>query len=170
MKKHLPYLLIAALSIGIAQQLYVYLSRDSSGKGPTIPTFDIRLLNGSISKISEIGKNKHTLVFLYKSDCQYCQQEVRSIRNLIDNFSNTELIFLSFESIQQIQTFKSEFFPEHRPFVTFARTNVEDIEPILEKELGYPYLLWYDDSGSQKNQHRGLFPIERVIEIIASDT
>lgn len=93
-------------------------------------------------------------------------KEISHLRDKIDLFESTELIFISFESLEVVERFKNEYLPEKSSFVTFAQGSQTEVEEILEQDLVYPYMLWYDDKGIQKAQHRGVFPISRVIEVI----
>ena len=165
MKKGLQIVLLAALGLGIAYQVYIYAAPKATNK-PTIPEISLRLLDESSTSVARVGDGKHTIVFLVRSNCDFCKKEIQQVRKNIDHFKDTELIFISFEDLDVIERFQREHFPDKRSFITFAMASQEEVEQFLEQDLVYPYMLWFDNEGIQKAQHMGLFPISRIIEVI----
>ena len=165
MKKRLQIALLGLLTLAIGYQIYEFITPDHPSR-PTIPDIPLTLLDQRSTTLSEIGADKHTIVFIMRSNCDFCKKEVTEVRKHLDEFSNTEVIFLSFEETNVIRGFKQTMLPEERAFITFAKVAQKDVVPVLEEDLVFPYMLWYDKNGIQKAQHRGLFPIARILEVI----
>ena len=165
MKKRLQITLLAALGVAIGYQAYIFLKPEKPGK-PTIPDMPVTLLDGISTTIAKIGSNRNTVVFLMRSNCAYCKEETQQVRAHIDQFNDTEVVFVSFEDIDVIKNYKHEMLPEERPYINFVKASQKEVEPFLEYGLVFPYMLWYDENGIQKAQHRGVFPVSRIIEVI----
>lgn len=165
MKKHLKTGILILIGIAILYQAYIYLKPDELSSS-SIPNIPLVLIDNTETSISYIGADKHTIIFLVSSQCDYCKKEINEVKKNIDRFVNTELVFISFEELNVISEFKNSIFPVESSFITFAQASREEVSPYLEYELVYPYMIWYDNNGLQKIQHRGLYPIERIIETI----
>lgn len=165
MKKHLQITLLAALGIAIGYQTHSLLKTEKPQK-PTIPDIPVTMLDGTLTTISRIGSNRHTVVFLMRSNCAFCKKETQQVRAHMDQFKDTEVVFVSFEDAEVIKKYKSEMFPEERPYINFVKAPQKELEQFLEHKLVFPYMLWYDKNGLQKAQHQGVFPVSRIIEVI----
>lgn len=158
-------LVIIILGAGIIYQAYVFF-KPKNDDLPIIPEIPLTLLDNTKTTVAELGAQKSTIVFIIRSNCNFCQKEAMAIRDNIDQFTDTEIIFLSFENTDIIKRFKNKYLPEDRPYITFAQATQKEVVPFLEYGLVFPYMLWYNNDGSQKAQHRGLFPIARILEVI----
>ncbi|MCX2742260.1 hypothetical protein OO013_00205 [Mangrovivirga sp. M17] len=156
---------LVLIGILIVYQIYIFFKPDNNDK-PSIPNISLVLLDNTITSVASLGDNKHTIVFLINSQCDYCKMEIGEVKNYMDSFVNTEVVFVLFEELEVIKDLKKSVFPEESSSITFAQAKKEEVNPFLEKELVYPYMLWYDDNGIQKVQHRGLYPIERIVDSI----
>lgn len=165
MKNKLQVILLVILGLAISYQVYIYLIPKKSNR-PIIPDISLTLLDNSSTTVSKIGEGKHTIVFLVRSNCDFCKKEIKEVREKLDLFVNTEILFVSFESIDVIGKFKKSYLPDQSPFITFAKAKQAEVEEFMEQDLVYPYMFWFDNQGVQKAQHMGLFPISRVIEVI----
>ncbi|QCK14933.1 peroxiredoxin family protein [Mangrovivirga cuniculi] len=165
MKKIFKTAILILFGIAIIYQFYIFIKPDESNK-PSIPDISLVLLDNKKTSVSSLGDDKHTIVFLVNTQCDYCKKEINELENYIDRFVNTEVIFILFEDLEVIKDFKNSILPQENSFITFAQASREEVKTVLEKELVYPYMLWYDNKGIQKVQHRGLYPIARIIESI----
>ena len=171
MKSKIQYIVLGLLMLGVMQQAYVFLApkvdtmfSDQQALAPLIPRVPITLLDESVSTIADYGAGKQTLVFIVRSNCFYCQQELEGLRENYDYFNDTQILFISFEELEVIANFKASCFKAEVPFVSFARAQQSSVSPLLIHGLAFPYLLWYDHDGTQKLQHKGYLPVERIVQ------
>lgn len=165
MKKFWQIGILIVLGIAIVYQAYVYFEPNKADY-TTLPEISLTLLNKNKTTISKIGADKHIILFIIRSNCDYCKRQMRDVRENLDRFDNTEIVFISFESLDVIEGLKNALFPGNYSQLTFAQATRGDVDPYLKEELVYPYMLWYDNNGGQKVQHRGVFPSGRIVEAI----
>ncbi|NMM49291.1 peroxiredoxin family protein [Marinigracilibium pacificum] len=164
MKSNLKLGIIILFGVAILYQVYIFFLTEKINR-PSIPDISLILLNNTKTSVSQIGEGKQTVVFLVNSNCDYCKREIGQVRSNLDKLVDTEIVFVLFENLNKIKEFKESFLPEERAFITFAQAKRENVDPFLENELVYPYMLWYDENGMQKVQHRGLYPISKIIDL-----
>lgn len=164
MNGKLKPLIVIVLGLAIAYQLYVYFKPESVKQ--EVPAISLALVDGKNVSLPELAKEKHLVAFIVRSDCDFCKKQMESFRKNIDRFRNTEILFISFEEMPVIRKMNRRFFSVDIPYMNFAQARQEELAPFLEKELVFPYMLWYDKKGRQKAQYKGLFPVDRIIEVI----
>lgn len=75
----------------------------------TIPKFEFKDTNNVVFSNKNLKQNTPTLFVYYNSDCDFCNEEAAMIQNEIEKFSNTQLIFISFEKPIKIDAFSKKY-------------------------------------------------------------
>nr|WP_315221390.1 redoxin domain-containing protein [uncultured Flavobacterium sp.] len=113
MKKYLKIILavtfISILSF-FAYQIIVKINhkKEVAENIKNIPEFIYTNINGENFINEDLKKNIPTLFIYFNSECEYCNEEAKMIKQNIDKFKNIQLIFVSFEKPQLIRTFASK--------------------------------------------------------------
>ncbi|CAA9198802.1 peroxiredoxin family protein [Flavobacterium collinsii] len=71
----------------------------------TIPEFSYKNINGGFFTNRDIKINTPTLFIYFNSECEYCNEEAKMIKENAEKFQNVQLIFVSFEKLELIKTF-----------------------------------------------------------------
>ncbi len=73
----------------------------------TLPTFEYQNINGGYFTNSNLKANTSKLFVYYNSECDFCNEEAKMIKENKDKFNSTQIIFISFEAIEKIKQFAS---------------------------------------------------------------
>ncbi len=88
--------------------LIVTLFYSSNASAQTMPAFQMKLSNGKIFSSSELPK-KPLIIIYFAPDCEHCQVLMKQLFNKISNFKNTEIVMVTFESLQSVAGFEKQF-------------------------------------------------------------
>ena len=169
MKKPVYFIVFALLGIAIAYQVYAYYDSDSkvasSSKAP-LPELMVTSYDSLSLDVQKLAEGKYLVMFLVRSDCGFCKQQIAQVNQYIDEFENTEVVFISFEDFDKIRQIKAKHLPEDRDYIRLASGKKEDFAPILNEDLVYPYMLWYDENNKELGQYRGVFPVTKILEVV----
>lgn len=73
----------------------------------TLPKFEYQNINGGYFTNANLIENTSKLFVYYNSECEFCKEEAKMIKENITQFKNTQIIFISFEAIEKIKQFAS---------------------------------------------------------------
>ena len=167
LKKISPYLVILLLAVGIIYQVAIFYQGKSESDRPSIPKLELTLLDDQKVELTELSSGKHTVVFLIRTGCDFCKQQMKAVGDQLPNNANVDFIFVAFEDIPAIEVLKREHLPIEDEALFFAQGQKTQFEGVLEEELVFPYMLWYDEGGTKLGQYRGVFPVSRILEVSA---
>jgi len=75
----------------------------------SIPKFAYQNTKGGIFTGENIKENTATLFVYYNSECDFCNEEAKSIQHNIEKFKDFQLVFISFELQEKIVQFAQKF-------------------------------------------------------------
>ena len=75
----------------------------------TMPAFQIKLSNGKAFSSSALSSKKPTIIIYFAPDCEHCQVLMKQLLNKINTFKNTEIVMITFESLQSVAGFEKQF-------------------------------------------------------------
>lgn len=75
----------------------------------TLPAFKMKLTNGKIFTTSDVSTKKPLVLIYFAPDCEHCQVLIKQLLKKISEFRNTQIIMVSFESLQAITAFKKDY-------------------------------------------------------------
>jgi len=71
----------------------------------TIPAFLYQNIKGGVFTNQNL-KTETSVIFIYfNTECEYCNEEAQMIHQHIKKFGNVQILFISFENIEQIKKF-----------------------------------------------------------------
>ena len=109
--------------------------------------------------------NKTIIVLYFKTNCQFCLDEINSIAENIETFSNIELFLVSSESQERIAEFASNFEIDKQYFFHDKTGN-------LKQELNvksYPAIFIFSKEKELITQFKGAVPIVNIISGIPNE-
>ncbi len=75
----------------------------------TIPNFEYQNINGGNFTNENLVEDTPTLFIYYNSECDFCNEEAKMIKQNIDKFADFQLCFISFEKPEQIKIFANKY-------------------------------------------------------------
>jgi len=71
----------------------------------TMPHFEYVGLDGNLFTQKQVKQNTPILFVYFNSECEYCNEEAKMIKESISKLNEVQLFFVSFEKPEQIKTF-----------------------------------------------------------------
>ncbi len=71
----------------------------------TIPQFSYQDINGETFTNENLRKATPIIFIYFNTECEYCIEEAKMIRENIENFKTVQFIFVSFEKLEKIKNF-----------------------------------------------------------------
>lgn len=113
--KKLLKILIPILFIGafgyFGYQIYskIQHKKEVAENIKTIPKFEYQYIKGGNFTNKNLEEDTPTLFIYYNSECDFCNEEAKMIKQNIDRFADFQLCFISFEKPEQIKTFANKY-------------------------------------------------------------
>lgn len=106
LKKIIPILFIITISY-TGLQIYTKIKhkKEVAENIKTIPKFEFQNINGGYFTNENLKANTSKLFIYYNSECDFCNEEAKMIKENITQFINTQIIFISFEATEKIKQF-----------------------------------------------------------------
>jgi peroxiredoxin len=109
----------------------------------TIPTFTFEKLNGKLFTKNDIIANQATLFVYYNSQCDFCNEEAKMIKQNITKFSNIQLLFISSENKVAIEVFAKKHQLNNYNNITFLIDSKMSFRAIFDVKI-LPCLVLYN--------------------------
>jgi peroxiredoxin len=159
-KRKLITIIVGVLAIGILAFLFYGISTKSSRKRAiaqelsTIPTFEFHQLCGNTYTQDSLNKQQATIFIYFHSDCDFCVHKARNIAEHLYSFADTQLLFVSSESVEMIQLFAENKGLLNQPNVLFLQDRTH-IFPMRFDVNSSPHALVYDKNGQLLRRFAG---------------
>jgi len=168
MKRNLKFIILAVIGCVLAFLSYSIYKKTQYKKEVAkrisfIPAFSFVQLNGQVFATKDLQRNKNTLFVYYNSECEYCQSEVRQIQENLVGFKNTQLIFISFEPMEDIQKFAIDYQFDHKPNVLFLQDSKLEFSEIFDAN-SIPFMLLYNPQQELLQKFKGATKIANVLK------
>lgn len=113
--KKLLKILIPLLFIGtfsyFGYQIYskIQHKKEVAENIKTIPKFEYQNIKGGNFTNENLKEDTPTLFIYYNSECDFCNEETKMIKDSIEKFKDVQLVFISFEKKEQIKAFTYKY-------------------------------------------------------------
>lgn len=132
----------------------------------TIPKFDYQKINGGLFTNESLKKDTPTLFIYFNSECEFCNEETKMLKENIEKFANVQLVFISFEKPEIIKDFASKYQMNNYANVHFlADTKITFATTFDVKSL--PCLVLYDKNQKLIEKIKGQTKTETLIKKLA---
>jgi len=171
MKKTIKYLilfiivsLISLLSYNITRK--ITYKNEVAERIKTIPDFSFKTLKGNDFTKENITKDRNTVFIYFNSECEHCQYEAYAIREQLNNFTNTQILFISFENKSRIKTFAKEYKLDNKMNVFFLHDKDSNFSEIFDAHH-IPFTLIYNRQQKLVKKYIGEVKIEAILKSLA---
>ncbi len=134
----------------------------------TIPEFSFETLEEGVFTKNDLLSNKATVFIYFNTECNYCQNEAISIKKSIEEFKNTQLIFVSSEAKETINTFAEFYKLNTYDYVNFLFDSKDDFSNRFDA-TSIPYVLIYDENQVLIRKHKGQLKAEGILKTLKSN-
>ena len=170
MKKNIK-LIIAIVLISIISFLGYSISKKISYKKEvterikTIPKFSFLSLNNVDFTQNNLAINNNKLFVYFNSECEYCQSEATQISQNLEEFKETQLIFISFEPLEGIKEFAKTYNLLDKENVIFLHDSKLEFSEIFDAK-SIPFLLLYSKDNKLIEKYKGATKIENITKFL----
>jgi peroxiredoxin len=148
-KRKITAIIAGALIIGILAFLFHGISTKSNRKKAiaqelsTIPEFEFYQLCGNPYTQDSLSGELTTVFIWFHSNCDFCVHKARNIAEHLHDFTDTQLLFISSEAVEVIETFAKNMGLLDQPDVLFLQDR-KHIFPMRFDVNSAPHTLVYD--------------------------
>ncbi|MEM6517330.1 MAG: redoxin domain-containing protein [Bacteroidota bacterium] len=146
-------------------QFYKSVSRkqNSQQQIATLLDFKFETLKGKSFSKKDLSKNKKKLFIHFNSDCDICQNEALKFSEKIQDLKEYQILYISYESPKNIDSFSRKFGLDQISNITFLR-DVNTVFYSWVESHQVPYILAYDENDKLVYQHKGMTIFSKLIE------
>lgn len=131
----------------------------------TIPNFTFLTLNNEVFSEKELNKNIFKLFVYFNSDCDYCQSEATQISENIEQFKDTQFLFVSFEPIKDIKQFAKTYNLLDKENIIFLQDKEMIFEELFDAK-SIPFMLLYSKDNQLIEKYKGATKIGNILKHI----
>ncbi|MCG8411375.1 MAG: redoxin domain-containing protein [Bacteroidales bacterium] len=165
MKKTTAIIIFIFIILGLSYMTWAIVN---AGKIPKVNLNEINqdnmvILTGELSNAFQ--ENKSNVVVYFKTDCQYCSYEIKSISDNLEKFSQSNIIFVSTESEEKILEFSEQFNSQVLNFI-------QDSKSQFKKKLrvkNYPSIFIFSAQNKLEKRFNGAMPIDTLISYVNNE-
>jgi thioredoxin-related protein len=152
------------LLIFISTSLTTFSQNDSAEfiQKPILPVFTLLKTDSTIITQDVLAKGKKTLIFFFHPECHHCQHLTDSIKAHINEFTNTQILMITYAPYEKMKDFYKDFQLAKYNNLIMGR----DIYYFLVHFFnirGVPFTALYNEEGKLVNAFKGPIPVERLI-------
>ncbi|WP_158622609.1 peroxiredoxin family protein [Pedobacter sp. KBW06] len=126
----------------------------------TLPNFTFYNLDSIATTNNFIPKDKPICIFYFNADCEHCQYGAKEINKNIVLFKRTQIVMVSFNSIQEIKQFKKEYNLIY-PNITFLQDPKHEFKQWFGK-TNVPAVFIYNSKHDLVKEYHGETKIEAI--------
>lgn len=130
----------------------------------TIPDFSFLDTEGNVYTNKNLP-NKPVVFVYFNSDCDYCKSEATKIEERLEDFKDTQLVFVSFEEQQSIIVFAKEYNLYKKENVVFLEDKKGDFSQIFDVN-SIPYIVVYDKDKNFVQKFKGATKIDNILAVL----
>lgn len=139
--------------------------RETQKRISELSAFSFEDLNGNEFSNQNLKLNTNTILINFNSTCDLCQHEAQSIVEHVELFNDSQVLFISPESVELIKQFEKDY-----KLINQNNINLlHDPTNLFTRKLGataYPYLLIYDKNQNLIKRHKGQLNAPAIAKII----
>ncbi|MCH2197052.1 redoxin domain-containing protein [Kordia sp.] len=131
----------------------------------SLPNFNLLRIDSSYFSNEQLSKESKTALLFFNSECDFCKNEAESILSTIEKFHNTQLLFVSDQSMNDIREFATIHKLNQQSNITF----LHDFNSLFSTQMGIqsiPTTLIYNKQQKLIKKHVGQITASGILKII----
>lgn len=126
-----------------------------------IPQIDLYDLNSNLVKLNNIGLKEKVIIIYFDTNCDICQIEAKEFYNFQDKFKDSDVVFISNNTIDETKRFIIENRLEESNYLFLSDSNYLLIKDYHIQTI--PYILLYINNYLVKT-YKGGVSIKQIIK------
>lgn len=131
----------------------------------TLPAFSYKTIDGITFSNRDLLENKPIIFIYFNSECHYCQNEARTIRNDQKNLKDIQLIFISQENQATVKEFAENY----------KLTGYDNIHLLFDERGDFnktfaptmtPFLVIYNKDRELVQKVEGAMPVAKILKTL----
>lgn len=128
-----------------------------------IPPFELKTTFGETFTNKDLKASLPVVFFYFNSECDFCQVEIQDVLQNIKKFENIQLVFVSFESIQNIILFQVTYKLDIYDNVIFLSDYKNNFSETFGVK-GLPSSLVYNKNGKLVSKNNGAVSVDYLLK------
>jgi peroxiredoxin len=167
MKKYIkiiiPFVFIAFLGyMGYQVMSKINHKKEVAKNIKIIPSFTYQDIDGNPFTNANLIENKALLFVYYNSECEFCNEEAKMIKENIEQFNTTQIIFISFEETEIIKQFATNHQLDTYDNVTFLSDSKVSFATTFDVK-SLPCIVLYDKKGNLIEKLKGQTKADTIL-------
>ena len=129
----------------------------------TIPVFEYKDLNNNKFTNANLKENTPLLFVYFNSECEFCNEEAKMIKDNITQFKNIQLVFISFEEPSKIKAFATKHQLINYDNLTFLCDSKATFATTFDVK-SMPCLVLYDKNNNLIEKIKGQTKAETILK------
>jgi peroxiredoxin len=168
MKKYikivLPVLLISILSYFVFQIVSkIQYKKEVAENIKTLPVFEYKNIKGDLFSNKNLKTSTSKLFIYYNSECDFCNEEAKMIKENIEELKHIQIIFISYEPSNRIEQFSKKNKLDIYENITFLCDSNGSFATTFDVK-SMPCLVLYDKNNNLIEKIKGQVKIETVLK------
>lgn len=131
----------------------------------TMPNFEYQDLEGNIFTNANLKKDTPLLFVFFNSECDFCNEEAKMIKENIEQFKNIQIVFISFEETEKIKQFAINHQLDSYDNITFLSDSKATFSATFDVK-SLPCIVLYDKDNNLIEKIKGQTKAETLIKKI----
>lgn len=128
-----------------------------------LPKFEYQNINDGLFTNANLKENTPLLFVYYNSECDFCNEEAKMIKESLAEFKNTQILFISFEKNEKIKQFAKNHQLDTYDNVTFLCDSKATFATTFDVK-SLPCLVLYDKDKNLIEKIKGQIKGENLIK------
>ncbi|NJM80541.1 MAG: peroxiredoxin family protein [Flavobacterium sp.] len=128
-----------------------------------IPSFSYLTLQEEIFTHKNLKENTPKLFIYFNSECDFCNEEAKMIKENIKKFKNIEVVFISYEALEKIKQFATTYQLNNYDNITFLSDSKATFATTFDVK-SMPCLVLYNKENKLIEKIKGQTKVETVLE------
>lgn len=128
-----------------------------------IPNFEYQDLENNIFTNANLKENKPLLFVYFNSECDFCNEEAKMIKENIEQLKTIQIIFISFEETEKIKQFVTNHQLDSYDNITFLSDSKVTFATTFDVK-SMPCLVLYDKDNNLIEKIKGQTKAETLIK------
>lgn len=160
----LPLFFISVLSyVGYQVFAKIQQKKEVAENIKILPKFEYQNINGGFFTNVNLIENTSKLFVYYNSECEFCNEEAKMIKENITQFKNTQIIFISFEETEKIKHFATKHQLNTYDNITFLCDSKATFATTFDVK-SLPCIVLYDKDNNLIEKIKGQTKAESLIK------
>jgi thiol-disulfide isomerase/thioredoxin len=122
-------------------------SQDSNAR-KKIPPFRIEQVSGDSLFPKDLKKNMPSMIVYFDPTCEHCQAFTRSLLEKIKSFKNTQIVYITYAPISEVEKFKKDFSLDQYSNFKIGTEGYSFVVQKFYSIMKFPFIALYNKKGS----------------------